>query len=114
MTEEQRFESRPATEGAAVSVVVDGTEQTIEAKHGPDGWTLTPENEAQAAALARFSDSALQPEPAGYAANTVKQLQQELARRELLTTGKKDDLIERLEASDAEKTGDAGDGGTQA
>lgn len=52
----------------------------------------TPEEESAAAV------------PVGYAALTVEQLQVELKGRELPVSGNKPELVERLEADDAEKS----------
>lgn len=62
-SQEPDFPSRPAAEGTSISVVVDGEEQTIKATKAGDGHQLTPKNAAQAAALSKFSDAALNPPP---------------------------------------------------
>lgn len=55
------FASRPAAEGAAVSFTIHDQEHTLEAVEGPDGWSITPGQEDEAAALAGISDEALNP-----------------------------------------------------
>lgn len=59
------FPSRPAAEGAAISVIVNDEERTLEAVETADGWAITPGDAAEARALERFADEAFMPTPAG-------------------------------------------------
>lgn len=66
------FESRPATEGTAVSFTIHDTERTLEAVEAPDGWAITPNDEEEARALAGISDEALNPPPPDVAEESVQ------------------------------------------
>lgn len=111
MSDEQTFPSRPASEGAAVTLFVDNEEVTLEAEKRDGEWVITPTSDAEAAALERFADSALQPQPSGYEAMTVSQLRDALAKRELPTSGNKDALLDRLNESDTAPTDEPGEAG---
>jgi hypothetical protein len=58
---ESTWPSRPATEGAAVSIVVHGEERTLEATKDGGGWSITPTDADEARALERFGDDAFDP-----------------------------------------------------
>lgn len=58
------FEPRAAAKGTTVTVVVGNEERELKATKRKDGWAITPQDAAEAAALAQFSDEALDPPPA--------------------------------------------------
>jgi hypothetical protein len=59
----EQFEPRAAAKGTSVSVVIGNEERELKAKKDKGGWAITPKDAAEAAALAQFSDDALDPPP---------------------------------------------------
>lgn len=99
--QEQTFPTRPASEGASVTFTIHDEERTIEATQEGDGWVIAPRDAEEARALAFLPDAALQLAPSGYAAMTNDELKGLLAERGQPTSGKKAELITRLEEGDA-------------
>lgn len=58
------FEPRAAAKGTTVTVVVGNEERELKATKRKNGWAITPQDAAEAAALAQFSDEALDPSAA--------------------------------------------------
>ena len=59
--EEPEFAARPAAEGTTVTVIVNDEERELKAEQSGDGWAIQPASAAEAAALERFGDEALNP-----------------------------------------------------
>jgi hypothetical protein len=60
---EPTWPSRPVTEGSAVTLTVNDEERTLKATKDGAGWSITPTDAAEAAALERFADAAFDPPP---------------------------------------------------
>lgn len=61
--EQPEFPARAAAEGTVITFIEHGKESELKAVTSGDGWAIQPTTAAEAAALERFSDEALNPPP---------------------------------------------------